>query len=250
MSTSELPRIFLLHGFAENSAFWSLLRPLLPVEYTYIVPDLPGFGASSPVPLPDIDAYAQHFRQTYLHSGERILLLGHSMGGYITMAFAERFPEQLIAAGLLHSHVFADSEEQRSVRERSIAFIRNNGTEIYLRNFAKKLFAAETDDAVLQEHIRTILATPADGLTTALHTMMQRRDTQHVLESADIPFLFLFGRQDTLMPVDTLMQQTAPVKKKTVHILEHSGHMGMLEEPVLSARHITDFLHFAVNSGS
>ena len=122
------PLLF-IHGFAEDNQVWKYQQEALQKNYRLIIPDLPGSGRS-PLTQPfSMELAADCIRQILKEEKiERTILFGHSMGGYITLAFAEKYPDCLTAFGLLHSTAYADSAEKKAGRQRGIDFIRTHGS--------------------------------------------------------------------------------------------------------------------------
>ncbi len=113
--------VVLLHGFAENSDVWKYQVAFLKEQYMMIVPDLPGSGQSDTLTPPTESAgilmqdYADCIYALLQHENiEKCIMLGHSMGGYITLAFAEKYPGCLLGFGLVHSTAFADTRRKKS----------------------------------------------------------------------------------------------------------------------------------------
>src|SRR3979409_2265854 len=106
----------LVHGFAEDHKIWELQVDYLKKDFLLIVPDLPGSGRSVFNPqLSTIDDYADVIKFILDEEGiSACTIIGHSMGGYITLAFAKKYPDQLNAFGLFHSTTYADSEEKKA----------------------------------------------------------------------------------------------------------------------------------------
>ncbi len=236
--------VVLLHGYGENQMIWDPVLKYLPKQYKYIIPELPGFGkqeVKDPVTMEIFASYINDILEK--EKIKKAVLLGHSMGGYITMAFAKKYPEKLNAIGLLHSHVYADSDEQIAARKKAITFIQKNGAILYLKDFAKNLFAPSTAKKIVAAHLASIIHTAPEGLTAALQAMIKRKDHAAVLKSLRMPVLFLFGREDKIMPLQKMLTQCALPGKCTVEILDKSGHMGMLEEPKKFGKILGDFLN-------
>ena len=235
--------VMLVHGYGENQHTWDAILKYLPKQFKYIIPDLPGFG-NQPVKDPvTMELFAKYLDDILVKEKiKKVILLGHSMGGYVTIAFAKKYPEKLKAIGLLHSHVYADSEEQIAARKKAIAFIKKNGAIIYLKDFVKNLFAATTNKKIIADHLATIIHTTPEGLTASLNAMIKRKDTSAVLKSIQVPVLFLFGQEDKIMPLQKMLKQCALPDQCTVEILEKSGHMGMLEETKRFGKIVGEFL--------
>ena len=134
------PAVILVHGFGEDGNIWKNQEEILSEKYTLILPDIPGSGGQSdllsekdhPVQISD---YAESIKEIIDEEKlESFILIGHSMGGYIALAFAEKYPGILKALGLFHSSAFADSEEKKATRTKAIEFIHEHGSEAFLKN--------------------------------------------------------------------------------------------------------------------
>ncbi len=239
--------VMLVHGYGENKQVWSAILKHLPKKFQYLMPDLPGFGEQEVVDPVSMSYFADYLNNILIREKiKKVCLLGHSMGGYIAMAFAEKYPEKLNAIGLLHSHVFADTPEQIPARKKAIEFIQRNGASNYLKDFVKNLFAGATNKKIIERHLKTIAETPPKGLTSSLQAMIERNDTSATLKNVDFPVLFIFGRQDKLMPLEKVLKQCELPARSMVEILENAGHQGMLEEPKKFAKAVGDFLEWGM----
>jgi len=112
--------VVLLHGFAEDGDVWKYQLADLAAGYLVIVPDLPGSGRSDMTDDMSIEGMALCVKKIIDHelpanaslAEDGITMIGHSMGGYITLAFANKYPGLLAGFGLFHSTAFADTEEK------------------------------------------------------------------------------------------------------------------------------------------
>ncbi|HEY2726972.1 MAG TPA: alpha/beta hydrolase, partial [Parafilimonas sp.] len=143
---NKKPMLVLLHGFAETGAVWFHQTKYLQKSFTVIVPDLPGCGKSEELNIEasktTIEDYADCIYSILKEENiKRCIILGHSMGGYITLAIAEHHSEILSAFGFVHSTAFADSEEKKQNRLRGIEMIENYGVHAFLKNTTPNLFA-------------------------------------------------------------------------------------------------------------
>ncbi|HEY1203034.1 MAG TPA: alpha/beta hydrolase [Niastella sp.] len=239
--------VVLVHGFSEDGTVWENQVAALKDKYQFIIPDLPGSGQS---PLNDAEWSMEYFADCIRlildqEKIETVSMIGHSMGGYITLAFADAWPNRLQSFGLFHSTAFADSEEKKTARRRGIEFIQQNGPAKFLEQSIPNLFSEET-----KKHqsgmVRKILARYTNFIGQSLvnyyQAMMVRPDRTHVLKNFPRPILFILGKHDTAVPYEQGMQQCYMPGLSYIHTLEHSGHMGMWEEPVLSNNFTDAFL--------
>lgn len=239
--------IVLLHGFCGSSAYWNRVLPLLGKNRHVLAVDLTGHGDSS-APEPNeaytIEKFADELFLLVEEWGfERIHLFGHSLGGYVALAFAERYADKLQSFGLIHSTPFPDDEAARLNREKGAESIRSNGIEPFIKALVPKLFAPENlktmpDQVAFVKEIG--LATDSNGAIQTLKAMRDRKDRLHVLQETRLPVLLLAGDQDQVIaPAKTFAVEKASVQQV---LFEGVGHMGMLEAPQALAEAIENFV--------
>lgn len=240
--------VILLHGFGEKSSVWDSQVTALAPAYKMIIPELPGAGDSTPAEDVSMEALAEMVHaivNVETGADEKIILLGHSMGGYVTLAFAEQYESRLRAFGLIHSACFADSDEKKETRRKGIRFITDNGAAAFLNTTSPNLFSPDTKEKS-PELITSFLAGVSDlqdqQLIRFYEAMMQRPDRSNVLKETRLPVLFVLGRHDNAIPIKDGLKQTTFPELSYIHVLEHSGHMGMLEEKEHLNRILSDFL--------
>jgi pimeloyl-ACP methyl ester carboxylesterase len=249
--------VVLLHGFAEDSRIWDSQVEFLKNVYNLIVPDLPGSGKSDLINSPHsfgeglssiddnigMEDYALCIKQ--ILDAEKIshcIMIGHSMGGYITLAFAEKFPEMLMAFGLFHSSAYTDDEEKMNIRKKAIGFIETNGSAAFLKSSIPGLFMEQGNSKLpeaLLERGKSFL--PA-ALIQYYKAMIAREDRTKILKSTAIPVLFIMGEHDRAVPFKKSLEQSHMAKQTHVYILRNSAHMGMLEEPEKTNQILANFL--------
>jgi pimeloyl-ACP methyl ester carboxylesterase len=226
--------VVLIHGFGEDSSIWQQQLEFLESRWQLIVPDLPGTGHTAPESELTMESMAAGIRD--ILDKEKIdscILLGHSMGGYISLAFAELYPDRINGLGLLHSSAFADSEAKKETRRKSIAFIKKQGSLPYMEASTPNLFAEENRlpmTGLIQNLVDRHAYMKPDSLAAFLEAMMARPDRTHILKKAKFPVLFIVGKGDQAVPFTDSMQQVYLPDLSYIYILEKSGHMGMLEE--------------------
>ncbi|MCM3470619.1 alpha/beta fold hydrolase [Brevibacillus borstelensis] len=237
--------VCLVHGFCGSSAYWKKLFPRLEKSSRVLAPDLRGHGGSS---VPDetytVEKMAEDLAFFMDETGiEKMTLLGHSLGGYVALAFAERYPDRLSAMGLIHSTAFPDDEQAKENRTKGMESIRQNGIEPFIKALVPKLFAPGALSRYPEEWERVKqvgLQTPPDGAIRTLEAMRERADRQHVLRKLACPVLLIAGKQDQIIPADKTF--TADGANVTRVLLAEAGHMGMLETPEKMADAIKQFL--------
>lgn len=240
-----------LHGFCEDQTMWKAVESQASEwGITFISLDLPGFGHSDPIEHCSIEEMAD-IVEAFCNAYElnHISMMGHSMGGYVALAFAEKYAYRLIGFGLIHSHPYADSPEKKEARQKSIDFIEKNGSETYVRQLIPKLFPADFAEAhpeIIQPLVEKAMKYDPLGIINALEAMKNRPDRTDVLRSldADIPVLFIIGEKDDLEPQELLIGQTCMPDVASIHILEDVGHMGLFEAPQKISQLIGAFTAF------
>lgn len=240
--------VVLLHGFAEDKTIWDNQVNDLHKHCKLILPDLPGSGKSKMLQKENvsIEDYAAYIYALIKHEKiEKCVVLGHSMGGYITLAFAEAYPEILDGFGFIHSTAFADSEEKKNVRAKGIRLIEENGAFPFIKNTTPNLFSGnfkKLNNDVVQQLIDKGKNFAKEALIQYYNAMMKRTDKTEVLSKSNVPVLFIIGSEDTAAPLEDLLKQVHLPKLADIHILEGVGHMSMLEKPDELNTYILKFL--------
>lgn len=239
--TGEGDTVMLVHGFAEDGTVWKHQVEFLQKYFRVIVPDIPGSGESAYIPGLNIDSYAEVLKLVFKDAldfpgqgnDKKISMIGHSMGGYATLAFAEKYPDLLSSFGLFHSSAFADTAEKKQVRFKAIDFIKANGTDQFLKTSTPGLFTkefAEKNPGKIEQLVAIGNKCSAEALIQYYQAMMQRPDRTAVLKSFPNPVLFLIGEKDNAVPLDISLKQCYFPQESNIHILENAAHMGMWEE--------------------
>ena len=242
----------LLHGFGETGEVWNKQVEFLKDDFKLIVPDLPGTGESELISDMSMDGMSEVIKaifdgetETGHESKRDTVLIGHSMGGYITLAYVKKHNESLRGFGLFHSSAFTDNEEKKDVRKKGIEFIRKHGAFEFLKTSTPNLFSpiSKTEKSeLIDQFIRELHNFSGDALVSYYEAMMQRADTTHLLKATRLPVLFVIGKYDTAVPMQDILKQAHLPEKSYIHILHQSGHMGMLEEPDTSNNILKKFL--------
>ncbi len=237
--------IVLLHGFLESLDIWKEFSTHPSSDYRVISIDLPGHGKSS-------DKAEIHSMELMAESVKAVLgflkiktcvLIGHSMGGYVTLAFAEKYPELLKGFGLFHSYAAADTEEAKINRERTIQLVENDRPG-FIQLFIPDLFATmnrKRFHTAIERLKKQAGDTPKTGIIAALKGMKERPDRTHVLKATQHPVLFILGREDTRIPLDVALKQATLPQRCEIQILKKVGHMGYIEDKEYTLQTISYF---------
>lgn len=239
--------VMLVHGFAEDGWIWENMIPMLEKEYSVIVPDLVGSGRSTGnMEGMTIEKMAGHIH--LIAEKEQLIqfaMIGHSMGGYITLAYAEKYPEQLSKFGLFHSTAFEDSEEKKQIRDKNIAFIVRHGSAKFQEQTLPNLFS-DASKKKIPDTLKATINRYSNFSPTALvaytEAMKNRPNRIDVLKYFKKPILFIMGEYDNAVPVEQGLKQCSIPELSYIYIAAQSGHMGMLEEPEFCLRAMQEFL--------
>ena len=235
--------VVLLHGIPVNSTVWIELTTSLQNNFFVIAPDLPGSGKSEMLDgNVSIEDYADVIKE--ILDSENIsecTIIGHSMGGYVTLAFAEKYPELLNGFGLFHSSAFADDEEKKQTRRKAIEFIKADGAYAFLKTSTPNLFTGKEHLKEMEDIIEEGKKFSTEALIQYYYAMINRPDRTEVLKIFKNPVLFIIGEKDNVIPLQASLQQCYLPAIAHVHILD-TGHMGMIEESYKSIALIKSFL--------
>jgi 3-oxoadipate enol-lactonase len=245
---SGLPLI-LLHGFPLSSAIWREQQNRLSDQYRVITPDLRGHGRS---PVTD-EVYAMDLLAADVlalldaQELDQVVLMGHSMGGYVALALAKLAPQRIKAFGLLGAHAYADTEEARQARYAMIEQVRAYGNPPVVEAMSSRLFAPiEHEDTTIMEHVNSVMGgTKTLGLVGALEGMAARPDTTTVLAGLAVPVLLIAGDQDAIVPIERIESLATLPANCTLVTIENAGHMMMMEQPQATAMAIRQFIEDA-----
>ena len=244
--------VVLLHGFGEDSTIWNTQVNFLKDHCQLIVPDLPGSGKSQMVNEEwSIEDFADCIFSLLIHENiSKCILMGHSMGGYITLAFADKYPKMLKGFGLLHSTAFADNKEKKQNRLKGISIIEEQGAYNFLKSTTPNLFGT----SFKKNHPEKVEALIEQGKQFSKETlqqyyraMRQRPDRTNVLQNTKLPVLFIMGEEDIAAPVKDVLQQVYLPEIAYIHILENVGHMGMQENEKQFTEYMLRFIQEAGN---
>ncbi|GHN00362.1 alpha/beta hydrolase [Cytophagales bacterium WSM2-2] len=222
--------LILIHGFCETHEIWNGFADQLSKKFEVFVIDLPGFGGSpllqAPFTLDQVGIQVCHWV-----AREKIanpVVIGHSLGGYVTLAMAAREGEKFAGIGLFQSTAFPDSEERKASRNKVIEFVKAHGIDPYIDTFVPGLFLDKKHPAI-PEVDRIARKTLKETLLGYAAAMRDRPSSVDFLKNCRKPVLILGGAHDTIVPAAVTEQigQLAPQSK--VRLIENIGHMAMYE---------------------
>ncbi len=238
--------IILLHGYLESSEVWDDFVPGLAQRYRVIAIDLPGHGHSSVSGNEhSMEFMADAVKAVIDH--ENIgpsMMVGHSMGGYVTLAFLEKHPFFLRAYCLFHSHPYADTDEITGNRKREIRVVQSGKKDLIYPVNIPRMFADFNTGRFseeLERHKEIASDIPAEGIIAVLNGMIHRPSRHELLEKGDIPLLLILGRYDNYIPFEEMKSRIRLAHNAELLVLERSGHLGFVEEREKSQAAIMDF---------
>ncbi len=238
--------VVLLHGFPLDHTIWRDQVDALSTSYRVIAPDLRGHGESPAqgdtyameTLAADVAAVLDACRVT------RAVWVGHSMGGYITMAALRTMPERVRAAAFVATHPHADPPEKRLQRIQSAdKIVLEGGTSEVILSMMGVLFAPALDrqSAIAQRVKDSMQRTKSGGFIGALRGMAERPDSVATLQSAGIPTVVIAGAQDQVVEPDTA-RAFAQTVGAPLHMIDNAGHMVMVEQPDATTQALQMFL--------
>ena len=239
--------VMLVHGFGEDGNVWDKQVEYLKSKYHLIVPDLPGSGRSEMIDDMTMEGMAEVLH-TIIHEEniDKCTVIGHSMGGYITLALVESYWNHVNAFGLFHSSAFADTEEKKETRKKGIEFIKQHGAFEFLKTSTPNLFSPNSKLQIpnsIDEFINSLKEFTSQALIAYYNAMMDRPDRTSILKNTKNPVLFIAGQHDNAIPINDVLEQCHLPEKSYIHVLKKSGHMGMMEEPEKANRILDEFLN-------
>jgi pimeloyl-ACP methyl ester carboxylesterase len=238
--------VILLHGYLESADIWNGFATELSKDFFVTAIDLPGHGKSG--------VYANVHRMDDMAESviavadmlgiDKFHLVGHSMGGYVTMAFREHHFTRLLSCVLFHSTCFADSDEKKVARSREIELVKQGKKDLIVKASIPKEFANDNQERFageIERAIKIASETPGEGIIAALNGMMARSDRSALLKENRIPLLLVGGKKDNHIPFAKMEEMQAMGGGVKLYPLSNSGHMGFIEERDESLKALTDF---------
>ena len=239
--------VVLLHGYLESLYVWDDFLPLLTPEVRVITVDIPGHGISEPI----AEVHSMELMADVLHdmldamSIDKVTMVGHSMGGYISLAFCEKYPERLDGVVLLSSSPMADTEQKIENRRREIALVRAGKKDVLAAVAPETGFAVQNRKRLkdyIEDLVEQVHMTDEDGIVALLEGMIARKDQNEMLRTSPVKQLFILGKHDNYIPVEAAEAFVANNPQAQVAWLEKSGHMGFVEEPKACAEALLEFV--------
>jgi pimeloyl-ACP methyl ester carboxylesterase len=239
------PHLILIHGFCESKEMWISFAKELSPDYTVYCPDLPGFG-ESPINRDHIslEETAVIIHDWMVELGiHNPIVIGHSLGGYVTLALAELLGSDLKAIGLFHSTALPDDGEKKKTRNKTIQFIKKYGVDKFIESFVPPLFSEAhraENKGKITELIDLGKKSTKKGLLAFIAAMRDRKDRMEVWKTFQGPKLLIAGELDGAVKIEA--SQLHKPYTTHYHELIGTGHMGMFEEKEKTSDIIKKFL--------
>jgi len=240
--------VLLLHAFPLSCEAWKAQSGVLQDGYRVIVPSQRGFGGTSPFQsTPSIEQMADDVASLLdgLQITEPVVLGGLSMGGYVALQFARKYPQRLGGLILCDTRAEADSEEAKAKRDEMIAFAQTHTTREVVEKLLPTLVGETTQrerPEVIEEVKRIGAANSRETIIAALQALRDRPDARPWLSAINVPTLVVVGSEDTLTPPAVAQSLAEAIPDATLRVLEAAGHLSNLEQPKLFVQAVQQFL--------
>ena len=222
--------LVLIHGYPLDRTTWNEVTSLLENDFGLIIPDLRGMGQSDVMDktyTTDDFAFDIAGLLDYLKV-QKAFIAGHSMGGYVALAFARTYPNRVHGLGMISSQVLADSPERKQGRYQTAKDVQEKGIGVVVDSMTTKLSA----DARIQSFVRNVMhrQKPA-GIIGSLKAIAERDDSSELFKSFKFPVVIVHGDADALIPVERGREMKAALPTAHYTELKSAGHMPMMENP-------------------
>lgn len=236
--------VVLLHGFLENKTMWDKYVPTLTKTNRVIKIDLLGHGETDCLGYVHVmeDQADMVFAILISLRIRKIVLVGHSLGGYVALAFAEIYPDYVKGLFLLNSTARADSQERKTNRDRAIKAVKQNYTN-FVRMSIANLFSEDNREGLAKEIEKVkllALKTPLQGIVASLEGMKIRKDREVLLHFAPYPIQLVLGIKDSVLPYEENIDQIEGTKVELTTFPD--GHMSHIENETELRKVLVDFL--------
>jgi pimeloyl-ACP methyl ester carboxylesterase len=244
--------ILLIHGFGEDHAIWKNQIEFLSTHYRVIAPNLPGVHCKPLVlhhsQAPNIRMYVEvlHELMHHLHI-EQYFIVGHSMGGYIGLSFADYYVNHIQGLLLFHSTTYEDNEAKKTSRMKVAEFIQEWGVSKYLETATPNLFGdafKKTNPGIIQNVIESGLGISQEAMIQFVFAIRNRKAMTHLLQQHTIPVWMIVGDADLAVTIQDSLEQIKLLPSSNSLVLNNVGHMGMFE----ATDQVNEFIHQCIQS--
>lgn len=223
--------VVLIHGFPLSSKIWDIQKKLAD-HIQLVLPDLPGNGKTPYFPF-TLESVADELHHALQEKGlSKIILMGHSMGGYISLAFAEKYKKDLLKFGLVCSHPFADTDAIREVRQNMINRIQDEGSGFVAESQIPKIFgeySIKNRKSAIAIAYDIMKSSAEKAVINGQEAMMVRPERTSVLTGLNCPIFLANGTDDPTIPEKKRQALLELLPHATSVLFENVGHMPMME---------------------
>jgi 3-oxoadipate enol-lactonase len=222
--------LVLIHGYPLDRTTWNEVASLLETDFDLIIPDLRGMGQSDTMDktytitdlASDIAGLLDHLKI------QKAFIAGHSMGGYVALAFVRAYPNRVRGLGMIASQVLADPPERKAGRYKTAAEVAEKGIGVVVDSMTTKLSA----DARIQSFVRDVMRRQKPvGVIGSLKAMAERPASSDLFKSFKFPVVIVHGDADALIPVERGREMKAALPSAHYAELRGASHMSMMENP-------------------
>ncbi|QKZ14428.1 alpha/beta fold hydrolase [Spirosoma sp. KUDC1026] len=230
--------LVLIHGHGVDASIWNGIDADLVSVMPVLKPDFSRLTTRT-----TIEGYAEEL-MNYLRTvqAHRVVLVGHSMGGYMALAFAERYPALVAGLVLYHSTATADTAERKEQRQKTIGELREQGSAPFIEKQMPKMVAASYPAEKIEPLIDQYRALPANALAVGMTAIMGRPDRTHILREATVPMRLVLGKEDQVIPCEKTQQLADLSEQIDLALIDQAGHLSMVEQPEASVNALRSFL--------
>ena len=237
--------VVFLHGFLESKEIWKPFVKDFPKSCRIITIDLLGHGDSDCLSyVHSMEEMAEAVESVLKHLKLRqVFLIGHSMGGYVSLALAEKNPDMVRGLCLFHSTARADSASKKKDRNRAIKVVKKNH-QLFINEAIPNLFYTKKKPHKrgIDKLKRIALSTSLQGIVAALEGMKNRLEREIILKFAPYPVLFIIGKEDHILKYTDLIDQAKIANNGSYLLLENVGHSGFIEAKEECVKAIKEFV--------
>lgn len=244
ISSIDRPTLVFLHGFCETSLLWQDTISYLSQEYCCVSFDLPGFGKSKNSNFTTINEVAT---QLWVILKDELGIsnaqfVGHSLGGYIAAQMAVQQPKCTKALSLVHSCLSADSATKKEQRKKTIAFLKKNGNEQFLKEFTKGLTKPEHLARLKNKIEEMVFPQDTNKMVEATNAMMLRESMLPQMVTLQIPTQYIVGAFDSYFSIHYILEEVSQLDNVQVDVMQESGHLAIWEQPSEFMTALSQFL--------
>ncbi|MEQ8910456.1 MAG: alpha/beta hydrolase [Vicingaceae bacterium] len=234
----------LLHGFLGSADLWEKLSPRWAKRFRVIQIELPGHGSSAALGyVQNMELMAEAVQAVISELKLRtVVLVGHSLGGYVALAFAEAYPDLLRGLILINSSAKGDSKERKMSRDKFAKLLKENKDRA-LRQLVPTFFQSKQRGThwKVKKYLQWARACSLQGIIATVEGMKRRKEREIILKFSPYPYLYLIGEKDPLFNIDEGKKEASLGERGDYKILKKASHMAPLEDPEAVYKWVKEF---------